>query len=495
MQYEDSDAPILEIEDGAVAAVRRGHPCIAWLVIIVLAGGVTYLQNGGRNTPHPLEDSGTSPQDVIMLLQGRYLVGAAKFAGNQRAMLYDQAEPLNHGTVEQRLRFAVLAEELAGPQRALDVLSDLENRILQGGVELDDEQQKLLETETTLMTDYADGEWDAPSLDQSQRELLKEKLGWFGDLALAPKKGSDAQARASVMRAAEQTAISLLGTAGLYCLLLMVGVMALVVFGAAYLSGSTTPVFRCGAASRAGVYPETFVVWLILFFLLTQGASLLVQNERYRTLALAAAMFCSLLALVWPRLRGISWRDIRSDIGWTAGRGPLVEPLFGVGSYVMTIPILFVGFLACLALMLVAGLADPLSGGADDFSPTGLPSHPIISTVANADWFVVVQLYLAAAVAAPVVEETMFRGVMYRQLRESSARWGFWASFLFSAFVNAFIFAVIHPQGFIAVPALVAIALGLTMAREWRGTLIPSMVAHGIHNGLLMTVLLLAIGR
>ena len=66
--------------------------------------------------------------------------------------------------------------------------------------------------------------------------------------------------------------------------------------------------------------------------------------------------------------------------------------------------------------------------------------------------------------------------------------------FLFALIFNSFIFAVVHPQGYVAVPVLMAIAFGLTIAREWRGSLIPSMIAHGIHNGLVMLVLILAIG-
>lgn len=495
MQNHESDTPILELDDEVNAPVRRGHPVIAWLAILAMVGFVTFLQNGGRKEPHPLEDAGTAPQDVIMLLQSRYLVGAAALVGNQGPLYYEQAVVLNQGTVEQRLRFAIVAEELAGAEEALAVLTEMNAGIQRGGIELNKQQIELRDTLTALMTDYAAEEWNGPAVDQKQRQFLKDQLGWFGDLALAPKQGTDTKARSTVIRSAQQTAIALLGTAGLFCLLLMAGVMALVIFTAAYITGSVRPAIHCGHTDHAGIYPETFAVWLFLFFVLTQSASMLVQDERYRTLALAGAMFSSLFALAWPRLRGIPWRQIRTDIGWTVGNRPLAEPAIGVGSYVMTIPILFVGFLASLALMLITGLVEPVGGGVDDFSPTSIPSHPIISTVANADWFMVLQLYLVAAIGAPVVEETMFRGVMYRHLRECSHRWGFLLSFVFAAVINSFIFAVIHPQGFVAVPALMAIALGLTLAREWRGTLIPSMIAHGIHNGLLLTVLLLAIGN
>jgi membrane protease YdiL (CAAX protease family) len=88
----------------------------------------------------------------------------------------------------------------------------------------------------------------------------------------------------------------------------------------------------------------------------------------------------------------------------------------------------------------------------------------------------------------------MFRGVLYRHLREASARLGFVGSFLASAVLVSFIFAVIHPQGVLAVPGLAALALAFTLVREWRGTLIPGMVAHAVNNGVLMLLVLLTLG-
>jgi hypothetical protein len=38
------------------------------------------------------------------------------------------------------------------------------------------------------------------------------------------------------------------------------------------------------------------------------------------------------------------------------------------------------------------------------------------------------------------------------------------------------------------------LACALAVAREWRGTLVPGMVAHGINNGLLMILFILAMG-
>ena len=93
------------------------------------------------------------------------------------------------------------------------------------------------------------------------------------------------------------------------------------------------------------------------------------------------------------------------------------------------------------------------------------------------------------ALSRPIVEETMFRGVLYRHLRRSRPRrWPFFLSFLASAFVVSFVFAIIHPQGIVAVPLLMSLALGFCMMREWRCSLLSCMIAHGLNNALVISL-------
>ena len=123
----------------------------------------------------------------------------------------------------------------------------------------------------------------------------------------------------------------------------------------------------------------------------------------------------------------------------------------------------------------------------------GGPAHPIITDLAQGHWWAKAQVLFVAVVAAPIVEETMFRGVLYRHLRDASARMGIVLSIVLSTFINTFVFAVIHPQGWVAMPALMALACGFTLMREWRGTVVPSMIIHGISNGLVMTFFILLV--
>ena len=101
----------------------------------------------------------------------------------------------------------------------------------------------------------------------------------------------------------------------------------------------------------------------------------------------------------------------------------------------------------------------------------------------------------SALVMAPIVEETMFRGVLHRHLRDATAWLGYAASALASATVASLMFAAIHPQGWIAAPILMSLAFAFTLFREWRGTLVPAMVAHSISNGLVMWLLIAIAGK
>ena len=96
-----------------------------------------------------------------------------------------------------------------------------------------------------------------------------------------------------------------------------------------------------------------------------------------------------------------------------------------------------------------------------------------------------------ASFVAPLVEETMFRGVLYRHLRDATWRWPPLVSIALAAGLNSFIFAAIHPQGLMAVPLLTALALGFSMARQWRGSLMAPMMMHAMHNGMVTSLLVL----
>ena len=116
-------------------------------------------------------------------------------------------------------------------------------------------------------------------------------------------------------------------------------------------------------------------------------------------------------------------------------------------------------------------------------------AHPIIEQFARSSVRELMPLLFLACVVAPIVEETMFRGLLYRHLRDGTRSWKL-GGLIFSALVVNVIFAAVHPQGLFAVPMLASLACGFILAREWRGTLIPSIIAHGMNNALILSALI-----
>jgi membrane protease YdiL (CAAX protease family) len=470
---------------------KKGQAWLAWVIITSVIGFLLWWPRQSLLSESKTHDT---PATTFMLrLQGRYVVGAAGLFGpSERQQLYKQIESLDTGSLGQRLRFVTLAGEMAGSEEAVRRLGELRAAVAADKVPGTPADVALLPILRRLYQDYAQQHLDAPSVKAEEREQLHERLGWFGDLALAPRDGPDQQARAAVLAPAQRTTFALLGgflglgTLGLF------GFCGLVLFLVLLFAGHLRDGLP-GPNQYGGVYAETFALWMALFVGLNVGASRLHLPAPPLLLAAGLMLLSLLLTLAWPLLRGVPAGQLRRDVGLTFGRLPLLEPFLGIACYVMALPLMGVGLLLTVLLMHVQkylgghGLSGPLD-------LRDAPSHPIVGVMGNLDLPLLLQLLLVASVMAPLVEETMFRGFLYRHLRELTGRWGRPLSILASALVVSFVFAVIHPQGWVAIPPLMALATGFSLMREWRGTLVPSMVAHGINNGLLLLMLAFALG-
>ncbi|MCI0380099.1 MAG: CPBP family intramembrane metalloprotease [Gemmataceae bacterium] len=514
--HDTSESPIPN--ESPEPPARKGYAALAWLAIAGLVALAVW-----RNADPPMQAAAAPNENrfdqKLYEIQGRYLLGAAEFPP-LREQSVQQARKLDRGDLEQRLRFLALVGELAGPREALERLDALAG-LLPSATNGQRRAAAILER---LYRDYDAGRWNAPSVAKDERAFLQDQLGWFGRLALYPKAAAPAAAdlaapagaapaiileqrprdgadnREEVLSEAHTTFAVLLGGFCSASCLGLIGFAGLLVFLILATQGKLQggmfpphprPLSVQGEGSmllggrHGGVYAETFAVHMALFFGLSYAFMLFAEGMPVLVKVGVVAVL-SLTALVWPVARGIRWRRVREEIGWTLGRQPLIEPFWGIACYVMALPLVAVGIFVTVILILLGG-----GGPALGLGDANLPRHPIVDFIASADADTIFWIFLNACVLAPVVEETMFRGVLYWHLREWSRTWRFMASVLFSALVTGVIFAAVHPQGMIAVPALAALSLGFVVAREWRGSLMASMTAHGMHNGLMMTLALL----
>lgn len=94
-----------------------------------------------------------------------------------------------------------------------------------------------------------------------------------------------------------------------------------------------------------------------------------------------------------------------------------------------------------------------------------------------------------AVLVAPLVEEVVYRGVIYSSIER------LWGKVAGVAVVTG-IFALVHvPQywgSVAAITAIVTLSLVLTMLRAWTGSLLPCVVMHLVYNGIQAGILIVA---
>ncbi len=473
------------------SSVDRTLGILAWVVIVVFAIGMTILANISK--PAPSAPEGEQPdlhqhlpavslQDELI---GKFIVAMSQYGIASDDVWLDQAKSLERGNPAQQLAHVALIGEVQGPQQAAERLQSIRES---GFVRLDrttltvnrepvpaaDEIVSILQQ---LYEAHAAGE--SAQLTDVQRDRLADELGWYGKLALHSPGTADQQARAAFLAPLNRIPWALVG-AGIWFLACgLIGFAALIVFVVLMVQRQLQHNFHVGSP-YASIYAEAFVVWLLLF----NGIRIVMEyigigQAGGGLLPTIVMQGLSLLALGWPVIRGVPWRVVREDVGLTFGRRPVFEPVAGVLTYCMAIPMLLVGI---IAMYVLAAVQKQIFGEAPP------PSHPVQDMLAGADWTTLLLVLFMGAVMAPILEEIMFRGLLYRNVRDMTRRWGIVLSMGFSAVLTSLIFAAIHPQGWVTIPALMALAIAFCIAREWRGTLVPCMIAHGLSNGVVLTL-------
>lgn len=108
---------------------------------------------------------------------------------------------------------------------------------------------------------------------------------------------------------------------------------------------------------------------------------------------------------------------------------------------------------------------------------------PFAEIMRSRTWWIV---FLAAAVGAPIAEETLFRGLMYGVLKPSPI------GGTGAAIVTAFVWASVHAQYSVyGLGAIFMIGVYLAWVREKTGSLIAPMLCHGVYNASIIVALMM----
>lgn len=462
---------------------------IAWFAIIALTlvmfGLVLITQLVGEQQANG--DAG--PVDLLeMQINAKTVV----FQNNIQELVPDAKGPqpdvpdeLNRGCYEARLCFCILKNEANGADAALQELAALDTLAEDHNLELTDNQQRSRDLLAELFEQYSLGDMDATTLADEDREHLESKLGFCGTLVLHPAGTPAKPQRDSIVRT---TVYKIFGLAsmGLFgVLLFLFGIVMVIVFSI-YLFNRKLESRVDSTPADHNIYAETFAIWMAGFFGASIVIGMITDNMATQMLAQPIVFFGSLVSLAWPVARGVPFGQVLQDIGWTI-RQPMTNLLVTPLTYAATLPLLIPGMIFFLICALVTAQFQDTS----EFAGGSGPGHPIQEYIAEGNFTIIALVVLTACVAAPVVEETMFRGVLYRHLRDWSRGRTLLASVIFSSVINGFIFASIHPQGIVAIPLLMTLGIGFSLAREWRGSLITPMAMHAVHNSLITCVSLI----
>lgn len=427
-------------------------------LLIFASIAVSQMSRTASNTEREEMETERPAPNVTVQLTGRYAVGMKSVLGN--TLVADPTLAELKATVaasdnpRTRLFFLPILMELSNNT---ENLQELESMVDKPG------HDPVGREASAFLKLYRQG---SDSLSQEEIRVI-ESYGWIGKLALSYGKPDSDPARRQVLQSAQKTFVASIAFLVTVLAALAAGLVLFVIAIVQRRKGRLRSKLVMPAAPGDSLL-EAFALFLAGLIALPVLARFL--SPGLETAAAFSTLPIVLLALFWPGIRGSKGKDVRKAIGWHRGEGVLREMGAGIVGYVAGLPLLGLALIPVLLMSRAAG---------------SVPSHPIVNEI-NDDPVSLAIIMALACLWAPVVEETFFRGALFGFLRR---RWH-WSA---AGIVSGFIFAVMHPQGWIAVPLLGTIGFTLSAIREWRGSIIASMTAHALNNGvvLILTIFML----
>lgn len=348
---------------------------------------------------------------------------------------------------------AIVQREMGDKEKAEELLKLAETR--------GDEQRKVVES-TRRLLDATENDFDLA--------IVHEKIGWFGDLAAAQTRPPN-----DILRERFDARNRRIATANIGLSILLIGAgivgVALLIIGIVLLSRGKLTSVGLGDVTPSAPFVESFAIYLALLtalnIVMSQGL-VPADSPGLMIVLLGTTLIFTVAAIYWTKLRGVSPDTVRLAFGAYPGRGAWKEIVMGIAGYLALLPILVIGIALSIWLKNLTG---------ED------PSHPIQKMMGGKLEMVILAFFLGV-VLAPITEELMFRGALFAHLR----KWMPWGA---AAAIVAILFAAIHPQGAIGLPALACIGFNLAVIRYWRGSSIANISAHALNNAFLLSFLTL----
>ncbi|MCL4221383.1 MAG: CPBP family intramembrane metalloprotease [Phycisphaerales bacterium] len=375
-------------------------------------------------------------------------------------------------TPQEKVYLAIALAEVEGPRSALDRLEPACEQAAAEELRADIAIFQRLYAAAEATPDGG----EAP-VSPEEREGLVARHGYYAQIALTYDLPRDDPARRELRRGAGGILLMVVGA------FVIVGAIAagfaLFVVAVVLLALRRVRPTFVGPEAGGSVFLETFALFVGLFLaikLSALGVVALIGPEQsgWVIYATMGAQWILLITPLWPLARGMNLSEWRQAIGLHTGRGLFREMGSGVFAYLAALPLYLLAILAVIALL---AIREWVLGG-----PQAPPSNPMIELVEKADPLLQTLFFLMATIWAPLCEELIFRGAVYRHLRA-------YFPAIVAGLISGVLFAFMHNYGPLMTPPLIMLGLVFCMMREWRGSLVASMTAHALHNGTLLLLL------
>lgn len=392
-------------------------------------------------------------------------------------------------TAADRFRVALLAGELMGSAAREQRFDELEKDLA-----AESPLRQDIKTAEAIKAHEADPESSAPA-PQAVADF-QTRHGWFARMILADQTPGGEAAFEREVSSDGQALLGVLFLAGAGILLaILTGVVLLIVALVKLLSGALHSGFVPTPQDMGGdraLWLETFCVFLAGFLALhgvhAALASWAGKDAEWTTAAALGLQWCLALTVFWPLLRGMSWERFRGELGWHRGRGFFREVGAGICGYLCGLPIYFgAAFAAIIVFTVVEALRHGGFGpGAPPQRDLPAPDNKVFDLLSHASGWELVLLGSLVVCWAPLVEESIFRGALFRHLRQRLPGLG---GLLLTVVLVASAFALAHQYILLGVFLVGTLGSIFACMREWRGSLIAPMTAHCLHNSMVLTLL------
>lgn len=470
----------------------RKAALIAWLVLVlVLPVVVAFQQMQANAVPEGDPTQIAEPQGDQVEVSARLGARATYALEGAGASFQQQVD----GAVDaadsplQRFRGAIAAGELIGPEEAVRrlerVVETLEReRLLHYPPEepgADERATQLMADARTLLPYYQSVAAGGDAVDLSEETLggLKDRHGFFGELVrIAPLPKGD-PVRKDLLGGAIPPLVIMFGLIVLIGMAIIaafvLGIMALVFAGMGRIRFAMPR-----PAPGGSVYLESAVVFVAGFALLqlvgTLAATMGSQAQTVVGLLTMPAQWLLLLTPLWPLTRGVSLRQLKDDLGLHAPRGVFVEVFMGIVGYLALLPLMLGGVAVMLVLMALWELISP-----SDPDAMG-PTNPILQMIESLNPIMLIMLFTLATIWAPLCEELVFRGALFRHLRGRMV-------VPLAAIISAMIFGMMHGYSLIQLIPVTVLGFNFALIRAWRGSLVGPIAAHALNNAVVLSLL------